>query len=351
MHPLLARLDRAAAYFGASLLTAVLVSLSLAQQGADPLHALLVVVPTFLVYAFVCLSAWYVCRAVPLATGGVRGVITASGVAALLAGVLWLAIAEAWLAVLRAFASTRNAAATGSEQEPFLFAVAVILFLLVLSIHHVALAYEAARDAERQRLEFQVLTRDAELRALRAQLNPHFLYNSLNSISALTTIDAEGARRMCVLLGDFLRNTLKVSALERISLADELALVDAFLAIEQIRFGPRLHVERQVDTAALGCRVPPLLLQPLMENAIGHGIAGLLDGGVIQFVVSRPDDRLLLRIENPRDADVAPRRHGGVGLENVRRRVQTAFGDRARVEAVAAPESFRVELNLPCVEA
>jgi two-component system sensor histidine kinase AlgZ len=196
-----------------------------------------------------------------------------------------------------------------------------------------------------------VLTRDAELRALRAQLNPHFLYNSLNSISALTTIDADGARRMCVLLGDFLRNTLKVSALERISLADELALVDAFLAIEQIRFGPRLQVERQVDRAALECRVPPLLLQPLMENAIGHGIAGLLDGGVIQFIVSRHDDRLVLRIENPRDTDVAPRRHGGVGLENVRRRVQTAFGDRARIEAVAAPESFRVELNLPCVEA
>jgi hypothetical protein len=350
MHPLLARLDHAAAYFGASLVTAVLVSASLAEQGANPLYALLFVVPTFLVYAFVCLSAWYVCRAVPLATGGLRGVATASGVAALLAGGIWLALAEAWLTVLRAFPGTQEAAAAGADQVPFLFAVAIILFLLVLSIHHVALAYEAARDAERQRLEFQVLNRDAELRALRAQLNPHFLYNSLNSISALTTIDADGARRMCVLLGDFLRNTLKVSALDRISLADELALVDAFLAIEQIRFGPRLRVERQVDETALACRVPPLLLQPLMENAIGHGIAGLLDGGVIQFAVSRRDDRVVLRIENPRDADVAPRRSGGVGLENVRRRVQTAFGDRARIEAVAAPETFRVELNLPCVE-
>lgn len=350
MHPLLARLDRAAAYFGAFFVTALLVSASLAQQGADPIHSLLFVVPTFLVYALVCLSAWYVCRAVPLETGGLRGIAVASGVAALLAGAIWLAIGETWLVVLRAFPSTRDAAATGAEREPFLFAVAVILFLLVLSIHHVALAYEAARDAERQRLEFQVLTRDAELRALRAQLNPHFLYNSLNSISALTTVDADGARRMCVLLGDFLRNTLKVSALDRISLADELALVDAFLAIEQIRFGERLHVERRVDDTALDCRVPPLLLQPLMENAIGHGIAGLIEGGVVLFTVSRRDDRVVLSIENPRDADVAPRRRGGMGLENVRRRVLTAFGERARVEAVAESERFRVEVNLPYME-
>lgn len=350
MHPILTRLAHAAATLGAWLVAGVLLSASLARQGVVWFDALVFVVPTFIVYAFVCLSAWYVCRAMPLATSRIPAVATASAVAALSGGALWLGIAHLWMAVLQATPWLMDAAAAGRSQEPFLFSVAVILFLLVLSVHYGALAYEAARHAERQQLELQVLTRDAELRALRAQLDPHFLYNSLNSISALTTIDPEGARRMCVMLGDFLRKTLNVSALERISLADELALVDAFIGIEQVRFGSRLAVERRVDEAALTCRVPPLLLQPLVENAVAHGIAQLIEGGTIRFTIARSDGRVLLRIENPRDPDVAPRRRGGVGLENVRRRVQTAFPDRARIDAAADADTFRVELNLPIEE-
>ncbi|HUR35350.1 MAG TPA: hypothetical protein VM032_16210, partial [Vicinamibacterales bacterium] len=107
---------------------------------------------------------------------------------------------------------------------------------------------------------------------------------------------------------------------------------------------------RQIDQSALGCRVPPLLLQPLVENAVAHGIGGLIDGGSILFAVAKLDGRILLRIENPRDPDVPPRRTGGVGLENVRRRVQTAFPDRARLDATADADRFRVELSLPCIE-
>lgn len=349
MHPILARLSRTAAYLAAWIAAALLLSVSLARPGVATLDAAAFVVPTFAVYAFVCLSAWYVCRAVPVATGGVSTVAAISGASALMSGLLWLGLAELWRIALRQMGAI-TAADAGGAAEPFLFAAAVILFLLVLSVHHVALANEAAREAEQQRLEFQVATRDAELRALRAQLNPHFLYNSLNSISALTTASPDGARRMCVLLGDFLRNTLKVSTLDRIALSEEIALIDAFLSIEQVRFGDRLVLDRTIDPAALACRVPPLLLQPLLENAIGHGIAGLLDGGTVRVSVARHDDRVIIAVENPRDPEVVPRRRGGVGLENVRRRVVTAYGDRGRFDAVAAPDRFRVELNLPYSE-
>src|SRR5262249_40432912 len=155
-----------------------------------------------------------------------------------------------------------------------------------LTVHYLLLAFEFARQAERRQLQLEVLSRDAELRALRAQLDPHFLYNSLNSISALTAVDPAGARRMCVLLADFLRGTLAMSTRDRIPLEDELALTDRFLNIEQVRFGARLQVERQVDDAAARCRVPPLFLQPLVENAVTHGIAGLIDGGVIRLRVA-----------------------------------------------------------------
>jgi len=192
-----------------------------------------------------------------------------------------------------------------------------------------------------------VLTREAELRALRAQINPHFLYNSLNSISALTMRNPEGARRMCVLLADFLRSTLNVSGHDSIRLADELALVDRFLDIEQVRFGSRLQVEREIDVAALECRVPPLVLQPLVENAVVHGIASRLDGGLIRVVVARNGDSVSLRIENPRDADSPEVTRTGVGLENVQRRLVAMFGGAARLRTLAGPESFRAEVVLP----
>ncbi len=350
MYPILGRLDRLAAYVGAWLVIGLLISVSVSRQGVDWLDAIVFVVPTFVAYAFVCLSGFYVCRAMPLATTRPPAVAIAAAVAALFGGLLWLTIARAWMAVLRVAPGASNAAAAGDAQQPFLFSVAVILFLLVLSVHYVALAFEAARDAERRQFELQVASREAELRALRAQVNPHFLYNSLNSIGALTTSDPLGARRMCVLLGEFLRNTLKLSAIDRIPLADELGLVDAFIGIEQVRFGSRLAIERHVDPSTLGCRVPPLVLQPLVENAVVHGIAGLIEGGTIRITIARTDGGIVLRVENPRDPDVAPRRHGGVGLENVRRRLLAAFPDSARIEAIAAADNFRVELTLPCVQ-
>jgi len=154
---------------------------------------------------------------------------------------------------------------------------------------------------------------------------------------------------MCVLLADFLRDTLNVSSRSQIPLVEELALTDRFLGIEQVRFGDRLQVERHVDGAAAQCRVPPLLLQPLVENAVTHGIAGLLEGGVIRLDVSRQDQRLSIAIENPRDTDSPRAARRGVGLENVRQRLMAMFGGDARLDTRADDGRYRVELALPCL--
>jgi sensor histidine kinase YesM len=347
MHPILARLERLAGYLALWVAVAVLVGVVLTRQGLTWPEALVQVLPPLLAYSFVCLSAWYVCRAMPVTTSGVAGVLTASAVAASVGGVLWLLLNEIWLGTLESMPAVAPITARFRGQVPFLFAVSVMLYLLVLSVHYVVLAFEAFRTAERQQLELQVLTRDAELRALRAQVNPHFLYNSLNSISALTGSDPAAARRMCLLLAEFLRTTLRVSTQERIPLSEELTLADRFLSIEQVRFGSRLQVERAIDESALDCQVPPLVLQPLLENAVGHGIAGLIEGGTVRLAVVRRDGRLAIAVENPRDPDAMPRARGGVGLENVRKRLALVFGGAARVDAVASPGGFRVAIDLP----
>jgi len=347
MHPILARLERLAGYLALWGAVGVFESAVLTQQGLTWPEALVQVLPPLLVYSFVCLSAWYVCRATPLATSGVPRVLTASIVAAWVGAALWLALNEAWLATLESMPQVTPIIPRFRTQIPFLFAVSVMLYLLVLSVHYVVLSFEAFRTAERQQLELQVLTRDAELRALRAQVDPHFLYNCLNSISALTGSDAAAARRMCLLLAEFLRTTLRVSMQQSITMAEELSLAERFLSIEQVRFGARLQVEQSIDENALECQVPPLVLQPLLENAVGHGIAGMVDGGTIRLDVVRRGDRLSITVENPRDPDAVPRKRGGVGLENVRKRLAVVFGGAARMDASASPTGFRVAIDLP----
>jgi sensor histidine kinase YesM len=348
MHPILSRVERLAAYLATWLVAGIVLAAVFTRMGLGWAESLALLLPLFFVYSFVCLSSWYISRATPIATSSFLHLVATSGFAALVSAAAWIALARLWISILAATAVFSASAVRYDQQIPILFALGVLLFLLAVAVHYALIALEEAREAERHRLELEVLTRDAELRALRAQLDPHFLYNSLNSISALTAADPAGARRMCVLLGEFLRNTVSLGARDRIPLADELALADRFLSIEQVRFGARLQIERRVDESASGCRVPPLLLQPLLENAVTHGIAGLLDGGVIQLDVSRDNGHCAIVLENPCDVDRPSGRSSGVGLDNVRRRLAATFGRAATIQTHAGTDRFRVELRLPC---
>jgi LytS/YehU family sensor histidine kinase len=195
-------------------------------------------------------------------------------------------------------------------------------------------------------LRLQIQAREAELRALRAQLDPHFLFNSLQSISALTTVDPAGARRMCLLLAGFLRDTLTLGAEDRIPLERELALAQRFLAIEQVRFGDRLQVD--IDGGAAGLvPVPPLILQPLVENAVTHGVAHVLSGGTVRIQAAARARGLTITIDNPADRDRPAGRGTGLGLRNVRERLRSAYGDDAFLQSEEHDGRFTVRMELP----
>jgi two-component system sensor histidine kinase AlgZ len=196
-------------------------------------------------------------------------------------------------------------------------------------------------------MQASILAREAELKALKAQVNPHFLFNSLNSISALTSSDAPRAREMCVLLGDFLRRTLGLGEKSAIPLEEELSLVRAFLAVEKIRFGARIQMEENIQHEALQIQIPPLLLQPLVENAVAHGIANLVEGGWIRLDAKYSGGNLSISLENNFDPDAPPRRRGGVGLANVRQRLFARYGESASFVASTDGSRFRVAIEMP----
>jgi hypothetical protein len=307
-------------------------------------RALLIVLPTALLLGLVCLSAWWVCRGLPLdrTTPGrlARGLFAAT----LQASAMWVGPATPWVVWTAGPYATRAELLTVLG---FMFVAGIPVYAMSLAIHYLVLAFEASREAEQRVLESQVSTREAELRALRAQLNPHFLFNSLNSINALVHSDPEGARRMCESLGDFLRRTLALGARQSVTLEEELSLVDRYFAIEHVRFGDRLRVSRAVAADAADCLVPPLLLQPLVENAVKHGIAQRLEGGTIQIDATVTDGTLRLTVENDVDDDAVANRGEGVGLENVRRRLDALSFRDTRLDASRESGRFRVALTLP----
>jgi sensor histidine kinase YesM len=303
-----------------------------------------------LFFAFMCLSSYYLCRIFPIKTTKWYNLLSMFTVVASIASGLALLIGYGWVQMID---SLHIAPSIAPLYEPWIagiYSVLVLVFLLVAAMHYVIIAFEQSQEAERQTLELKLLAQDAELRALRAQIDPHFLFNSLNSISALTVSDPAKARSMTILLGDFFRKSLELSAQNQILLDDELALISEFLTIEQVRFGSRLKIEQVVHDECRKASIPPLLLQPLVENAVRHGIAHLVNGGTIRIHCEGHGERLTIQIENPIDPD-RPRRKGtGVGLKNVRSRLDTLYGNDARVDVEESNEYFRVKLIFPVHE-
>jgi len=352
MHPILADWRRLFAYVLAWELLGGLLSVLLVLSGSFTwAPALSLAVPLSALYAFVCLGAFWVCRAAPLHRSEWPRVAGAQLAAATLSAALWLLASRVWAAALESLGFFPGLIVSQRRAAPLLFGMGLLLFLLAAALHYLLAAFEDSRRAETEALRFQILSREAELRALRAQIHPHFLFNSLNSINALIGSRPQEARKVCVLLADFLRRSLALGARERVPFAEELALAEDLLAIEKVRFGTRLHFAPRVEEAALSCLVPPLLLQPLVENAVTHGIAQCLDGGTVRLDARLRGERLLVAIENPRDGAAPPRKGNGIGIENVRRRLETLYGRDAELRLHPDGDSFQVELELPAAAA
>jgi len=347
MHPLFRQPRQLALYLLVWAPIAATLAYVLAGAGLRWREAAALAVPLCIVYAFICLAAWYPCRATPLEHSGfVKLALTHLG-AAVGVSWFWVMLAKELAAMLARWPSFADLDQRIPKHAPLLWASGILLFLLSVTFHYVLLAEQASREAQERALEARVLARDAELKALRAQVNPHFLFNCLHSISALTTSDASRAREMCILLADFLRTTLRLGGKETVTLEEELALVHGYLAIEKVRFGARVQMEEDVEEEATGVSIPPLLLQPLVENAIRHGIANLPEGGVIRLSAHRSHDAVAIQVENNFDPDSPSSLKTGLGLDNIRQRLRTRYGDDASISIKTESNNFLVRLRLP----
>jgi len=224
--------------------------------------------------------------------------------------------------------------------------VHLMIYAIIVAIVLGAHAYRTMRDRAIAAARLETRLAEAETAALRAQLQPHFLFNTLNAISALVPDQPVLAQRLIARLGDLLRLSIDQDRSQRSALAHELDFTDTYLAIEEARLGNRLRVVRDVAPDMLAVEVPALLLQPLVENAVRHGIAPSIGGGTLTIEAKAAGGMLRIRIAD--DGKGADGIREGVGLGNTRHRLRQLYGENQSFEIDTAPgKGFRVTILVP----
>jgi LytS/YehU family sensor histidine kinase len=222
----------------------------------------------------------------------------------------------------------------------------LIILATVLAVATPIKIWNSARIEHRLQ-EQETLLMAAKIEALKSQINPHFLFNTLHAMSALVERDPAGVRKMIARLGELLRHTTDRSARELIPLRDELGFLGRYIEIMEIRFQGRLRVTVAVEEAAMDALVPNLILQPLVENALEHGASRVVGAGEVTIEGRRDGERLVLVVrDNGPGADA--KQASGVGLANTRARLAQLYGDAAHVDLSSPPEGGAVaEIVIP----
>lgn len=328
MHPILSERRALVAYLAASLAASYLPASFLASPGEPRfLLAVAAAAPATLLLGVGALPVYYLCRALPLGSPGPGTALRVHAALAVASGAaLWVLLDVA--ARLVDWAAPAGLGDAAERQWGALGALGAILYLAAAAFYTFVSSAQRARASERRAAAASLRAHEARLALLKAQVHPHFLFNSLNAISALTVQDPRKARELCAVLGDFLRDSLALGERGTVTLDEELRLARAYLEIERIRLGDRLTVDVRVVPPAGDVRVPALLLQPLVENAVTHGVATCAQGGTLTLEAHATPGVLVVTIANPFDPDAPPRRGpraGGIGLANVARRVAAAY--------------------------
>ncbi|WP_331350847.1 sensor histidine kinase [Cellvibrio sp. UBA7671] len=348
MHPILSQPRRLLWYVLAWIVPGILLAWTLvAENSVAWSSALFFALPAVHFYGFILTSSYFVCRSLPIRQRTALRVVSVFGCASLLSSLLWILLCVFWSKIIGDATGYPDGVLIDRQLTSLLFVAALLLYLVSLLAHDVFIAFENIRSAERQQIASQLLARDAELQMLRSQINPHFLFNSLNSISALTSINAAAARDMAIELGTFYRKTLAISARQQINLGEEVELCKHFLKIEKIRFGQKLQVSWEIDPAALTAQVPAMFLQPLLENAIKHGICNLSDGGVVQIKSVIENSWLHIAISNPVDPESPSVIGTATGLKNFKARIHSLYQEKSRISWYKAHNNFYLDMIIP----
>lgn len=296
-------------------------------------------------FGFLGLLAWYPTRYIPFQKHSPFYSILAHVVAGLLVLLVWVLIS---VGVLNAMFSGQEAYMEFLNRSlAWRAGLGGLVYLVLVLIYYLVSNNQKLQERVQQEERLKVLVRDAELSMLKSQINPHFLFNSLNSISSLTMSNPDEARDMIIRLSDFLRYSLKHRENEYVPLKEELGRMKDYLAIEKIRFGEKLRYVFKISGECEEFPVPTMIFQPLFENAIRHSVYESTEPVTLHFDCAPDNGYMRTVITNDYDPDIPSRRGTGVGLQNVRQRIELAYQDKGSVHWQGENGVFKVTVLFP----
>jgi len=225
--------------------------------------------------------------------------------------------------------------------------IGVLIYSLLISVDFLILSFEEMQEQAEHEASLSAMLREAELSMLRSQIRPHFLFNSLNSVSALTLSNPQAAQDMIIKLSEFMRHSLSLGTETMNTLHDELYHAGLYLDIEKVRFSDRLKIEKDIDKTCGEMQLPAMILQPLLENAVKHGVNTMLTTCAIKLKAECKGSMLIISISNNFDPDAVPLKGTGTGLNNVNKRMSALYGRNDLLKFGSANEVFEVELTIP----
>lgn len=298
-----------------------------------------------MVFAFLGLLAWYPTRYIPFQKNTPIYSVLAHVVAGLLALATWMFVSVGFLNIL--FSQDVEYLEFLNDSLVLRGMLGGMIYLVIILIYYLALSAEKLQERTRQEEQLKNLVRETELSLLKSQINPHFLFNSLNSIASLTMSNPTEARDMIIRLSDFLRYSLKHRENEFVPLIEELGRMKDYLAIEKVRFGDKLQYEFIIDPVCEKFLVPTMIFQPLFENAIRHSVYESTETVNVRFECIPEAGVMKTVITNDYDPDIPTRRGTGVGLQNVRQRIDLAYEGMGSVRWKGENGAFSVSILFP----
>lgn len=226
------------------------------------------------------------------------------------------------------------------------FFIGLLFYFLITAFYYLIIYYISLQEKTLRESELKNLVTEAELKSLKFQINPHFIFNSLNSMSALTTIEPDRARSMILKLADFLRYTLANNGKDKNKLEEELKNIKLYLEIEKIRFEDKFDYFEEIEPEALNVKVPNMILQPLFENAIKHAVYDSLEKITINLKCHMEGRFLIISVENNFENGYS-RKGTGIGLQNIQSRLELIYGEKNLLDIKKEGDKFRVILYIP----
>jgi two-component system LytT family sensor kinase len=301
-------------------------------------------ISTFL-FGFLGLLAWYPTRYIPFQRHSPFYSILAHVVAGLLVLGAWVLLS---VAILNAsFSRQDNYIDFLNNSIAWRAMLGGLVYLVLVLVYYLVTNSQMLQERAKQEERLKSLVREAELSMLKSQINPHFLFNSLNSIASLTMSNPDEARDMIIRLSDFLRYSLKHRENEFVPLKEELGHMRDYLAIEKVRFGDKLLYEFEIDADCENFPVPTMIFQPLFENAIRHSVYESTEPVTIRFSCTPDQGFMKTIISNDYDPQVPTRKGTGLGLQNVRQRVQLGYKEKASMQWTGEGGVFTVTILFP----